>query len=373
MALGSRLTAPSLDQLRVSPELCLKLRHRKSNCRLCLDICPCGAIRTGDSVQVASSLCRGCGICVNVCPTGVFGLGYLSYESLLDRVKGQADTTLFTCSRFPQEDWVEVPCLGHLNEALLIGAAISGRSSVRLNLDVSRCKQCQFAVGLQVIIRSLRRANQILAVFGVPRRISVFNANGSHSPGKSALSRRIFFSYLLGEMRGAALENGENTGTAMKTISLQPTLPKKHRMLLEQIRKLGQPVVPQLNAERLPFAEVVIGEQCDGCGMCVTFCPTGALRLQDQETRRTMDFASAYCLACGLCADVCPVGAVTYSRDINLWHLVSGGRKILIEFEKSVCPRCGQGFIASGGSLCLECRKKEVMNWLPKSMQYQAK
>ena len=367
--MGSRLTTPSLDQLRVSPRLCLKLRHRKSNCRLCLDSCPCGAINIDDSLHIDDSLCRGCGICVNVCPTGVFGLGYLSNESLLDRVKEQADTT-FTCSRFPQEDWVEVPCLGHLNEALLIGAAISVRSSVRLNLDISRCKQCQFAAGLQVIIRSLRRANQILAVFGAPGRVSVFNANGTHSPGKSALSRRIFFSYLLGEMRGAALENGENTGTAMKTISLEPTLPKKHAMLLEQIRKLGQPVVPQLNAERLPFAEVVIGEQCDGCGMCVTFCPTGALRQLEKQDSRIIDFALAYCLACSLCSDVCPAGTITCSHDIAPSRLVSGERKILIELEKSVCPRCGQGFIASGGSLCLECRKKEVLNWLPKSMLY---
>jgi ferredoxin len=80
--------------LDISPAYCLKLRHKDSSCRLCLESCPTSAISIDQSLTVDSSLCNGCGICVNVCPTGVFQLPDTPYRRLLDKRYPAWDTSM---------------------------------------------------------------------------------------------------------------------------------------------------------------------------------------------------------------------------------------------------------------------------------------
>ena len=109
-----------------------------------------------------------------------------------------------------------------------------------------------------------------------------------------------------------------------------------------------------------------ISGQCNGCGMCVTFCPTGALKSYEEGDRQVIDFSLGHCLACNLCGDICPEGAIAYSTDINPRDLITGERKILIEHKKSLCLKCGQSYVGDYGStLCLDCRKKKGLEeWL---------
>ncbi len=363
--------------LEVNPELCLRLRHKKSRCRLCLENCPPGAISFDGSLQIDNSLCSGCGICVNLCPTGAFELKGLSYESLLTQVREES-LVEFTCSlSSPNENSSSVPCLGYLNEAVFIGAIVSGSQAVRLN--ITQCKKCRFALGLRVAAKSMKRANQILALFGLPRMVSASakELSNSHNLTERQLySRRELFSYLQGETQSwvaTAIEGMNNDGEMASKIkvTLEPRLPTKRSLLLEHIKKLGQPVVDQAKADDLPFAQVEIGNVCDGCGMCSTFCPTGALKSYEEGDRQVIDFSLGLCLACGLCADICPQGAIAYSVGINPRDLVTDSRTRLVEHRKSVCAQCAQTYIAvSGSRLCLNCRKKkEIEEWLARMWQ----
>ena len=49
-----------------------------------------------------------------------------------------------------------------------------------------------------------------------------------------------------------------------------------------------------------------MGAACDGCGLCVRYCPHGSLALA--EGRLAVDRGS--CSGCGLCAEVCPPAAL---------------------------------------------------------------
>jgi len=49
---------------------------------------------------------------------------------------------------------------------------------------------------------------------------------------------------------------------------------------------------------------------CTDCGVCVSRCPVGALRLKDGK----LQYRPERCIGCGLCATKCPVGALSLLR-----------------------------------------------------------
>ena len=46
---------------------------------------------------------------------------------------------------------------------------------------------------------------------------------------------------------------------------------------------------------------------CDGCGLCVDFCPVGVLEMNDGMPNVVKLKA---CYDCGTCEDLCPQGAI---------------------------------------------------------------
>ena len=48
---------------------------------------------------------------------------------------------------------------------------------------------------------------------------------------------------------------------------------------------------------------------CTHCGHCITHCPTGALRIDDEMTREVI-YSEADCIECLACIGVCPFDAL---------------------------------------------------------------
>lgn len=66
---------------------------------------------------------------------------------------------------------------------------------------------------------------------------------------------------------------------------------------------------------------LVIDEaRCKGCGLCVTACPKGLIRLSDKLNKQGFlpaviaDEAQEQCVSCALCAQVCPDVAILVYR-----------------------------------------------------------
>lgn len=56
-------------------------------------------------------------------------------------------------------------------------------------------------------------------------------------------------------------------------------------------------------------------ERCKGCGLCVDYCPTGAVEMIAGKPAIMREEDCAYC---GICEDMCPNNAVSLSYEITL-------------------------------------------------------
>lgn len=54
----------------------------------------------------------------------------------------------------------------------------------------------------------------------------------------------------------------------------------------------------------------IIEKRCNGCGECLTSCPTWAIRLEKEN----IQIDQLACLPCGKCQQACPEGAICYTR-----------------------------------------------------------
>ena len=55
--------------------------------------------------------------------------------------------------------------------------------------------------------------------------------------------------------------------------------------------------------------------KCNGCGVCVEHCPTGALAMQDSQVFMARPDLCSYCATC---EDVCPTEAIALPYQIVL-------------------------------------------------------
>lgn len=76
-------------------------------------------------------------------------------------------------------------------------------------------------------------------------------------------------------------------------------------------------------------------EKCSGCGMCVMFCPTEALKYSTleepaDEQMRYLEFQAVDCTQCRLCTDVCLRNCMTLSPDVPVRELFDFEPRLLL-------------------------------------------
>ncbi len=63
-----------------------------------------------------------------------------------------------------------------------------------------------------------------------------------------------------------------------------------------------------VNIKPLSKQVSLLKDKCVDCGLCIPYCPTGAL-FEDKETKEVI-FSHDKCVACEVCVKVCPYGAM---------------------------------------------------------------
>lgn len=81
-----------------------------------------------------------------------------------------------------------------------------------------------------------------------------------------------------------------------------------------------------------------IGENCIGCGMCLSICPVKAIT---GGPGRIHSINEDLCIGCGACARVCESSCV-FDSDGNASQRESKSHWLVPHFDEKACMRCGK-------------------------------
>lgn len=324
---------------------CVHTRHRLASCSRCVQACPVGALSLAGTISVATEKCTGCGVCTTVCPSGACEAVSPTVAELCRLTEEQARRSkkvVFRCENHAgrtsdkPEDVIDVPCIGRIDECILLAAAAAGAETVRL-LD-GGCERCERRRGSDVAICAAHQVNLLLENLDVSSRLLIESlpssgatlrkVQGSHPGG---MSRRDFFS-ILWRMRERANSEESQRRACSQRASLEEDVkyvPAKWPILSKAIKDLGAASHRSMLSGDL-WAEIAMDGHCNGCLVCASSCPTGALTRVEEDGKVGLSFTAARCTACGLCTEVCCWNCLSVKPFVDNTRVINGEAKSLI-------------------------------------------
>lgn len=330
-----------IDPIKIHHDMCAASKSGYRGCEICL-YCPQGAVsRKGGNISISDS-CNGCGFCAAVCPLSVIDYTLLPSHKLrekIDAVLEKGKTVAFVCEgalgglygleekKLPEISPVVVPCVNAVSEVHYLYAALKGANVVVIPCEDKHNFKCY------------ELAKETLNAFGFDcLRTSSFE-----------------------ELKKTKLK-GKNPGNILDKLQGE----NKREQWLYMVKKLMenyQVKNPVLDTNA--FATVEINDNCTLCMTCTSFCPTGAIRRENES----IYFNHGLCIACNLCT-ACPEDALKTTKTLDFNQLEE---KEIYRGELIRCPSCGKPHIPKSmyeklSSLgehsllfCSECRPRIIL------------
>ena len=353
------------DALAVHDERCISVRNRNADCLRCAEACTSGAITYRDNdLHVEPDNCIGCGSCATACPTCAIEIKKPSDEELTAAVKRSivatkghpviaCETALRAAGEEPDAGrLVEVPCLGRVDESLLVGVA--AYKAFDVTLVCGACEECPHAPGGTLMREVAASASNMLRAFGSTMPVTVTDAFPAHVhvPGGAGaagdgVSRRDFLhaakdttkqaaSAAVSQELAAHLGQQEPVPAAYRKVGQDGTLshfvPSRRVRLYNYLQHVGQPVADEVDS-RVIGAVSIDAEACSSCRMCAVFCPTAAIRKLDEDGAFGIVHRPSACMQCRLCERICPESAITVSSTVPIKQFM-GKEAVCYAMEK---------------------------------------
>ena len=333
--------------IKYDPEICVHARSTQVGCSRCLDVCPTGAITSGnDEVVINPYICAGCGSCASVCPTGAAKYELPAGNFIYERLKLLLDTYSET---------------GGENAILLVHDTRHGEDMISVMARMGR------GLPANVLPFAVNEVTQIGFDF-----MSVALGYGAEKifiltgPGNVGETDGLLGQIDLIEAISSGLSYGENRVSIIDLIDPDalaevlydkfdlPPMAKGDFIAMGGKREIANLAVNHLHEHApspvdlvalptgAPFGTIEVNtDGCTLCLSCVSACPTGALK--DNPDAPQFTFTETNCVQCGLCKTICPESVITLKPRYNF---TDEGRsaKIVKEEDPFECVKCGKPF-----------------------------
>lgn len=335
-------------------ERCTHFRYRYSSCNRCIEQCPHQALEVSDKgVSLIPQNCTGCALCSASCPTGVFLARNLP---LSDIAKPNAESISIACNPSELEGDIKVPCLGAIDVSILASLKLR---NIKFKLKGSHhCSQCAHApYGEQRLYAILDALSYVFMIsedeaWSLLERDDVKEVSGLD---RNRSERRQFFRRWLAQ--GSELVKNEG----QPFLDVPPSairyanhyVPARRRMAEKVLNHFNEPISDELSGMTWFVGDVETGEkECTGCEVCARVCPTGALKIGEEDNDWNLIFSSSQCVGCDVCIEACTANAITVSY---AWKPKESETQVLYSLLRHRCQGCGRYFIGIQDDACPVC------------------
>ncbi len=356
-------------QVRYDPAVCAGGASGMQACGRCIPACPYQAVARDSAnalrIAVDQLACEGCGACVAACPTAALTFTDPAPEEVYAQLAGlladlPAGVTeglqaglgaahgspppiiAYHCSNqgrqtldaAAEQGWpyapgvlpVEVPCLRHVSEAMLLAPLRMGAGGVAL----LGCEDCPHGER-ELMQRNLRFASGVLDGFGLGGRLRVITAQDSTR--REALAELDRFA-----------QAAQPTGVTFQ--AQRYYLTASHDVVADTIATLWEQVAHPpgaVAADGAPYARAEVrAAGCTLCRSCANVCPSHAFRFEEREQR--LELKVAACVACGMCEPVCPEKVIRLVPELPLQPSALDYQTVAQD-EMIACHKCGKPYI----------------------------
>ncbi|MEO1457268.1 MAG: 4Fe-4S binding protein, partial [Pseudomonadota bacterium] len=329
--------------IRFTESLCAHARARQVGCTRCLDVCPTGAITTGEeAVRIDPNICAGCGACAAVCPSGAALSDDPPVEALFREMRVMAEAYRAAGGAAPR---------------LLVHDEAHGAEMIRLAARHGRGLPADVIPLATPALAAFGHAEQAVALALGYAEVTVLAGPKSDRDtiaSEMALARAVAAGVGVDGTRLALIEPAEPDALsealfheAPAAIALEPILAtggRRDSLRLAARAMAGEtlPEAPLPLPAGAPYGAVLVDEgACTLCLSCAGLCPTGAL--MDNPDRPELSFREEACIQCGICETICPEDAIRLEPRLDLSDAVLNPQIKKAE-EPFACIECGKLF-----------------------------
>ena len=322
---------------------CLRSEFAKNECRICIDLCPEGAmVFDRGKLTLDIDTCTACSACIGSCPTEAL-MSEIFDPNHFSLVFSKELETLISCKK-------NLPCIASLSSQHLISIAL--RKSGEVVCDLSHCFECSINKDNRIyktIISMIDEANNFLKIYGSKKEIKIETKLQNLEIGRRGLFKKLI---------DVAKEINEETSMTELMNSSEEKQPLK-RILLKNALKLQSKNFPE-NTEldaKLSFVKNknIDDKTCTNCQECVMFCPTDALSPLWDNTG--ILFQMGKCISCSICDDICQPGSIKSNNRFDLLEFAFDKTKLLVKHRLEICKECKVAFpYQEGEKICIRCR-----------------